>query len=267
MPARVRFQRYRGLKSFRTSPWDPKENLPADYARIFQFQNFNRTKKRVLTEDIIEGAEAGWYVSLFVKNVAKHLVLDHLKNEDTKSQSSKALVLYGMLPHENQMSIVNFVIKRHSLGHQDPIKSKSRLIFHCGFRRFAACPIFSQHTNGGKHKYERYWRSDGSVVVMTVFAPITFPPLSTLVFQERADGGQDLVGTGTLLSVDPDRLIIKRTVLSGHPFKVSFGVDKLLSFVSSYLDSLLGEETYFHCPLHVFQPRRHKLVQASGAAY
>ena len=45
--ARTRFQRYRGLRSFRTSPWDPYENLPRDYARIFQFEDFKRTERSV----------------------------------------------------------------------------------------------------------------------------------------------------------------------------------------------------------------------------
>ena len=47
VPARTRFQRYRGLRSFRTSPWGPYENLPRDYARIFQFEDFKRTERAV----------------------------------------------------------------------------------------------------------------------------------------------------------------------------------------------------------------------------
>ena len=47
LSARIRFQRYRGLRSFRTSPWDPFEHLPRDYARIFQFEDFKRTERSV----------------------------------------------------------------------------------------------------------------------------------------------------------------------------------------------------------------------------
>jgi len=50
IPARQRFAKYRGLASFRTSPWDTKENLPLSYAKIFQFENFERSRRRVLKE-------------------------------------------------------------------------------------------------------------------------------------------------------------------------------------------------------------------------
>lgn len=61
-----RFQRYRGLKSFRSSPWDPMENLPLNYSRIFQLQSFDRTRRRILTEaaEDEEGAMVREYVRI-----------------------------------------------------------------------------------------------------------------------------------------------------------------------------------------------------------
>eukprot|EP00798_Chlamydomonas_sp_ICE-L_P012458 gene12456-15663_t len=45
-PGRIRLQKYRGLKSFRSSKWDSKEWLPPDYSHVFAFENFQRTHKR-----------------------------------------------------------------------------------------------------------------------------------------------------------------------------------------------------------------------------
>ena len=174
--AKDRFQKFRGLKSFRTGPWDPKEELPSDYGKIFQFENFNRTKKNVIigndNEDDSYKAKVGSYVKIV------------LTNEDPKvfafftewQQNPSPLVAFGMLKHEKKMSVMNVVVKRaRDPMNEDPIASKERLIFHVGYRRFAANPIFSAHTNGNKHKYERFWRSQ-ETVVMTMFAPITYPP-------------------------------------------------------------------------------------------
>ncbi len=72
MPASQRFAQYRGLKSFRSSPWDPYENLPIDYARIFQFQNFKRSKKRAL-DAMLEGIDSGLRVTIEIKNVPQRV--------------------------------------------------------------------------------------------------------------------------------------------------------------------------------------------------
>jgi pre-rRNA-processing protein TSR1 len=69
--ARVRFQRFRGLRSFRTSPWDPFENLPIDYARIFQFEDYERTKRRVRRQAEEEG------VSVSIETSPSSIFLDY----------------------------------------------------------------------------------------------------------------------------------------------------------------------------------------------
>ncbi|XP_030008815.1 pre-rRNA-processing protein TSR1 homolog [Sphaeramia orbicularis] len=213
MAARIRFQRYRGLKSFRSSPWDPMENLPLDYSRIFQFQSFERTRRRVLTEAAAEddGAMVGWFVTLHIIDVPPSVM--------ESVQAGRPLVLVSLLPHEQKMSVMHLLVRRHP-SNTEPIKSKEELVFHCGFRRFRASPIFSQHTSADKHKMERFLRPDAPTVV-SVYAPITFPPAGILLFKQRNDGIQDLVATGSLLSCDPQRVVLKRIVLSGHPFKIN----------------------------------------------
>ncbi|XP_043602557.1 pre-rRNA-processing protein TSR1 homolog [Bombus pyrosoma] len=213
MLAKQRFQKYRGLESFRTSPWDPKENLPTDYARIFQFENFDRTRKRIFKESQeIEGAMPGWYITIHVVNVRQDLFITF------SSLENHPLIVFGLLPNEHKMSVLNVALKHINISPQ-PVKSKEKLIFQCGFRRFTACPIFSQHTNGNKHKYERYFRPENTVVA-SMYAPIIFPPCPVLCYVQKLNKSLELIATGSVLSANPDRIVVKRVVLSGHAYKV-----------------------------------------------
>ena len=142
---------------------------------------------------------------------------------------------------------MNLKLKRVSNAAYDlPIKSKEKLVFHVGCRRFEASTLFSQHTSGSKHKvkfkfftiiknfkfsktcnniflflkFERFMPTEGTFAA-TLYAPITFSSASALVFKKLEDGKLVLIATGNLLNIDPHRIILKRIVLSGHPFKVN----------------------------------------------
>ena len=110
------------------------------------------------------------------------------------------------------------------------IKSKEELVFQVGFRTFKARPVFSEaNLNSDKHKFERFWRI-GGFSVASIYAPISFMPTPVLIFkQTRAAitdlrdpscAGLQLVGTGTVGGVDPDRIILKKVILTGHPIRV-----------------------------------------------
>ncbi|XP_078340644.1 pre-rRNA-processing protein TSR1 homolog [Crassostrea virginica] len=152
-----------------------------------------------------------WYIQIHIADVPEEFM--------TSYKQGLPVVVFGLLSHEHKISVINFLLKRVP-EYRPPIKSKDRLIFHVGFRRYSACPVFSQHTNASKHKFERFFAHD-MVTMATNFAPISFPPCPVLVFKEQRDGQHELIATGSLHSVNPDRIVTKRIVLSGHPFKIN----------------------------------------------
>ena len=217
IPARVRFQKYRGLKSFRTSPWDVKEELPYDYAKIFQFKSFKKTQQRVLEEH--EGIPSGEYITIRINDLSENFIKSNLTNFK---------ILYGLFSFERKMSVLNFAVRRTN-NYNGPIASKDELIFICGHRVIQCNPIFSENSSNDKHKFERFWLQTTSSVA-SIFGPSMFLPTPLLIFKKINQGddigdaisvnGLVLVGTGSLLSVDPDRLNIKKIILTGEPFKV-----------------------------------------------
>lgn len=108
---------------------------------------------------VLFSLQPGWYVTIHVIGVPQYFIKTR--------QPYQPLVLFGLLQHEQKMSLLNFVIRRPNISTQDQkiIKSKEKLIFHCGYRRFHACPIFSQHSNGTKHKVSilKYWTLHSTV--------------------------------------------------------------------------------------------------------
>ncbi|WWC67672.1 uncharacterized protein I206_101584 [Kwoniella pini CBS 10737] len=215
--ARTRFQRYRGLKSFRTSPWDPYENLPIDYAKIFQFENYNGTKKRIERDGVEEGVKAGTRVLLVLKEVPRSVI--------DERDSTLPFVVHGLLQHEHKQSVLHFVVQRNT-EYNEPVKAKEPLILCVGPRRYVIRPLYSQHVRGGGkgvnnvHKSQKFLRP-GEATVATTFGPICFGKTACILLKdEGADQVPSLVAMGSFLSPDPTRIISKRIILTGHPVKV-----------------------------------------------
>lgn len=246
VPARQRFARYRGLESVYTSYWDPYEDLPHDYAKIFQFDDFSKTRKRVESSALFEGVTPGVRACIWLRDVPpeaaqRALLATGDAPHPMKKHEVVPFVLFGLLRHEHKKSVVNFTVTRNT-EYDAPVRSKDPLVVCLGFRRYVSRPVYSQHVrNVGRRgnnvfKFERYLPHGAGAAVGSIYAPVTFGGASVpvVLYRERAESkefGYDdagvsaeqtphLVGLGSLLDVSPKRIIAKRIVLSGHPYKL-----------------------------------------------
>ena len=252
--ARERFARYRALKSFKTSAWDPKENLPESYSSIYHFSSFKSTQRAVMADmrdlakaardcdgrfwggklkesaaegdvemedseddnDILEGCvPSGSYVTVTLEQVTK-------KDYDVLGPNA-LLSAVALLSHENKVSVLHMGLTQGSncnVSNDVPVKSKDVLTFRCGWRSWTGRPVFSQHNlNCDKHKFERFLPRNGCFFAASVFGPVTYTPCPILVFRTHK-GKKELVATGSMIGADADRIVVKRIVLTGYPVRV-----------------------------------------------
>ena len=245
--ARDRFARYRGLKSFRSSRWDPKEELPLEYAKLFAFKDFRRATHRAKSRAADQERHSvcvGTFVQINIKGVpraaANALLVDEVVGKPFSceglvegvvgsgvgpvwngwSGGAGPVILSTLLQHESRLTVMHYGVTK-SASYDMPWRSKTPLWFHIGFRRERAAPIFSSDGLGDKHKYEPFLPLK-KLVVASVYGPVVFPPAPVLGLEEELVSGKfaaRLVLSGNVRKSDPDRIILKRIVLTGVPFK------------------------------------------------
>ena len=216
--ARERLARYRGLKSLKTSHWETSEDRayePEDWNRLLKVPNYKMAKKQADNDALVGGIQAGKRVNVHLRNV--RLTLQELQNP------GKPLALYSLLRHEQKRTVLN-VSMALSSEYPNPLKSKEELIMLCGPRRFVINPLFSQLgvTPNDVHKFQRFLHP-GQTAVASFIGPLTWGSVPALFFQASPSNPSTplkLIATGTSLPPSTNRVIAKRIILTGHPYKI-----------------------------------------------
>lgn len=215
--ARERLARYRGLKSLKTSRWETNEDRahePEDWNRLLQIPDYKRARKQADNDALVGGVQPGKRVHVHLRNVPLSFQHSH--------KSRDPLALYSLLRHEQKRTVVNFSMTLSS-DYPNPLKSKDEIILQCGPRRFVIYPLFSQlgNTPNNVHKFQRYLHP-GQTAVASFIAPLTWGSVPALFFQPATSpgGSLNLIATGTSLPPSTSRVIAKRVILTGHPYKI-----------------------------------------------
>ncbi|GIJ88939.1 hypothetical protein Asppvi_007867 [Aspergillus pseudoviridinutans] len=229
--ARERLARFRGLKNFKTSPWETAEDRPhepEDWRRLLQIVDYKGSKNRTLREALIGGVNPGIRVDVHLRGVPSSL-----------RNRRQPLSLFSLLRHEHKHTVVNVNMHLNS-SVEEPLKSKEELVVQCGPRRLVVKPVFSagDNTPNNVHKFDRFLHP-GRSAIATWIGPLTWGAVPVLVFKSKqnqdpelldsADADAEaqididnleLIGKGTVVAPDQSRVVAKRAILTGHPYKI-----------------------------------------------
>ncbi|RNE98936.1 pre-rRNA-processing protein TSR1 [Trypanosoma conorhini] len=257
LPARQRFAKYRGLKSFPTGKWDPTENLPPHYAYIYKLQGITRIRKAALAKCAEGPVGIDQFVYITLVGVSKEVW--------ENAMTSGYIIASGQLEHEQKWSVLHFQVQKNAEW-EEPIKSKTPMLAHIGFRKFYVSPLFSDITASDRTKFARFFHPSENFRLASFFGPISYQPCPILLFEvpslEEQESGDSLrlACFGGALPPNPDLLILKRAVLTGRVATIH-----KKQIVVKYMFFNEEDVRWFQpVDLHTRMGRRGKITKAVG---
>ena len=232
--ARERLAKYRGLKDLRRSEWNTVEDTPfepLEYKRLLQIVDYKKSKNAVVKETLAGGVPIGTRVVIQLLSVPTSL-----------KTSPPPVSLFSLLRHEHKHTVVNLNLTLHSSATQ-PLRSKEELVVQIGPRRLAINPVYSAGgvTPNDVHKFDRFLHP-GRTATATFVGPMTWGSVPVLVFKPHVQAIDDdapelvdamatdkstespanlsLIGNATTIPPSNSRIIAKRVILTGHPYKI-----------------------------------------------
>ncbi|GFE55683.1 pre-rRNA-processing factor TSR1 homolog [Babesia ovis] len=223
MPARERFRKYRALRCIKEGAWDPYESLPSEYMQICEFENYRTTmaqSRRTVEANCGRNQIVSKYVRLTLSNVTAECY-QQICNQDKPSTTGlrRPLIVSLVFPFERKVSVLSMNIIRSFEG-PETIASKREVLLYCGFRRFPARPTYSQEIAAERGRFGMFCRSlhKGHTATASIYG-MALLPNTPVVALDAVDPTVMLYG-GTVDGADPTRIILKRIVLTGYPFRV-----------------------------------------------
>jgi pre-rRNA-processing protein TSR1 len=231
--ARERLAKYRGLKDLRRSKWNTEEDAPfepLEYKRLLQIVDYKKSKNAVVKETLAGGVPIGTRVVIQLLSVPTLL-----KTSPTPAS------MFSLLRHEHKHTVVNLNLTLHSSATQ-PLRLKEELVVQIGPRRLVINPVYSAGgvTPNDVHKFDRFLHP-GRTAVASFVGPMTWGSVPVLVFKPHSPAVNDapelvdamvtdksvespvdlsLIGNATTIPPSNSRIIAKRVILTGHPYKI-----------------------------------------------
>ena len=217
--ARERMAKYRGLKSLRTSEWNTNEDKPhepTEYPRLLHVADHKKSTNIAKKEALVGPIPAGTRVEIVLLDVPQ--------------SSSVPTSLFSLHRHEHKHSVINVSMSLNGSADR-PVRAKDSLLIQIGHRRLRINPVFSAtgNTPNDVHKSLRFLHP-GTTATATFTGPVTWGSVPALVFRHRDEAATidastkhedlELIGSATTIPPSTTRVIAKRIILTGHPFKI-----------------------------------------------